>query len=146
MKPLYWWIVCFLLLNFYFHSFPTIPYSFPLFLSLSMSLSCLPLPLLLLIAGCWWRAIRMTAGTVVITGGILATVILLLIIAVLCYCRLQVRPQLESASVTLIVLSHKVFRAVGKGHPWVQQFVFQFVTHSHKWWHDLSFNQMFTSG
>lgn len=36
----------------------------------------------------------MTAGTVVITGGILATVILLLIIAVLCYCRLQVRPEL----------------------------------------------------
>lgn len=34
----------------------------------------------------------MTAGTVVITGGILATVILLLIIAVLCYCRLQVSP------------------------------------------------------
>lgn len=34
----------------------------------------------------------MTAGTVVITGGILATVILLCIIAVLCYCRLQVRP------------------------------------------------------
>lgn len=33
----------------------------------------------------------MTAGTVVITGGILASVILLLIIAVLCYCRLQVR-------------------------------------------------------
>lgn len=32
----------------------------------------------------------MTAGTVVITGGILASVILLLIIAVLCYCRLQV--------------------------------------------------------
>ncbi|CAG00745.1 unnamed protein product [Tetraodon nigroviridis] len=32
----------------------------------------------------------MTAGTVVITGGILATVILLCIIAVLCYCRLQV--------------------------------------------------------
>ena len=32
----------------------------------------------------------MTAGTVVITGGILATVILLVIIAVLCYCRLQV--------------------------------------------------------
>ncbi|XP_002660900.1 protein FAM163A [Danio rerio] len=31
----------------------------------------------------------MTAGTVVITGGILATVILLCIIAVLCYCRLQ---------------------------------------------------------
>ncbi|KAM4629311.1 protein FAM163A [Polymixia lowei] len=31
----------------------------------------------------------MTAGTVVITGGILATVILLFIIAVLCYCRLQ---------------------------------------------------------
>ncbi|XP_024276792.1 protein FAM163A-like [Oncorhynchus tshawytscha] len=31
----------------------------------------------------------MTAGTVVITGGILATVILLVIIAVLCYCRLQ---------------------------------------------------------
>ncbi|XP_056271263.1 LOW QUALITY PROTEIN: protein FAM163A [Pseudoliparis swirei] len=31
----------------------------------------------------------MTAGTVVITGGILATVILLGIIAVLCYCRLQ---------------------------------------------------------
>lgn len=34
----------------------------------------------------------MTAGTVVITGGILATIILLCIIAVLCYCRLQVRP------------------------------------------------------
>lgn len=34
----------------------------------------------------------MTAGTVVITGGILATVILLCIIAVLCYCRLQVFP------------------------------------------------------
>nr|XP_033771169.1 protein FAM163A [Geotrypetes seraphini]XP_033771170.1 protein FAM163A [Geotrypetes seraphini]XP_033771171.1 protein FAM163A [Geotrypetes seraphini]XP_033771172.1 protein FAM163A [Geotrypetes seraphini] len=31
----------------------------------------------------------MTAGAVVITGGILATVILLCIIAVLCYCRLQ---------------------------------------------------------
>ncbi|XP_066504027.1 protein FAM163A [Hoplias malabaricus] len=31
----------------------------------------------------------MTAGTVVITGGILATVILLCIIVVLCYCRLQ---------------------------------------------------------
>lgn len=35
----------------------------------------------------------MTAGTVVITGGILATVILLCIIAVLCYCRLQVPPK-----------------------------------------------------
>lgn len=35
----------------------------------------------------------MTAGTVVITGGILATVILLCIIAVLCYCRLQVLPK-----------------------------------------------------
>lgn len=35
----------------------------------------------------------MTAGTVVITGGILATVILLCIIAVLCYCRLQVLPR-----------------------------------------------------
>ncbi|KAM6973574.1 protein FAM163A isoform 1-T2 [Aplochiton taeniatus] len=31
----------------------------------------------------------MSAGTVVITGGILAAVILLLIVAVLCYCRLQ---------------------------------------------------------
>ncbi|XP_062324752.1 protein FAM163A-like [Osmerus eperlanus] len=31
----------------------------------------------------------MTAGTVVITGGILAAVILLCIVAVLCYCRLQ---------------------------------------------------------
>ncbi|XP_007898362.1 protein FAM163B [Callorhinchus milii] len=31
----------------------------------------------------------MTAGTVVITGGILAAAILLCIIAVLCYCRLQ---------------------------------------------------------
>ncbi len=40
--------------------------------------------------GCWWRAFRMTAGTVVITGGILATIILLCIIAILCYCRLQV--------------------------------------------------------
>lgn len=37
-----------------------------------------------------WRSGRMTAGTVVITGGILATVILLCIIVVLCYCRLQV--------------------------------------------------------
>lgn len=36
----------------------------------------------------------MTAGTVVITGGILATVILLCIIAVLCYCRLQVLREL----------------------------------------------------
>lgn len=59
--------------------------------------------LLLLFAGCWWRAIRMTAGTVVITGGILATVILLLIIAVLCYCRLQVRSQLCSGSALFIV-------------------------------------------
>ncbi|XP_067825611.1 protein FAM163B-like [Heptranchias perlo] len=31
----------------------------------------------------------MTAGTVVITGGILATIILLCIIIVVCYCRLQ---------------------------------------------------------
>ncbi|KTG02279.1 hypothetical protein cypCar_00016314 [Cyprinus carpio] len=31
----------------------------------------------------------MTAGTVVITGGILATIILLTIVTVLCYCRLQ---------------------------------------------------------
>ncbi|XP_067867936.1 protein FAM163B [Heterodontus francisci] len=31
----------------------------------------------------------MTAGTVVITGGILATIILLCIIIILCYCRLQ---------------------------------------------------------
>lgn len=37
-----------------------------------------------------WGIGRMTAGTVVITGGILAAVILLSIIAVLCYCRLQV--------------------------------------------------------
>lgn len=50
----------------------------------------------------------MTAGTVVITGGILATVILLLIIAVLCYCRLQVRPQLLSDSVIFPVFSQKV--------------------------------------
>lgn len=50
----------------------------------------------------------MTAGTVVITGGILATVILLLIIAVLCYCRLQVRPRLLSASVALVAFSLKV--------------------------------------
>ena len=40
----------------------------------------------------------MTAGTVVITGGILATVILLCIIAVLCYCRLQVCPQRPPAN------------------------------------------------
>lgn len=33
----------------------------------------------------------MSAGTVVIAGGILATVILLTIVAVLCLCRLQVR-------------------------------------------------------
>lgn len=45
----------------------------------------------------------MTAGTVVITGGILATVILLLIIAVLCYCRLQVRPL---ATVTSLLPVH----------------------------------------
>lgn len=32
----------------------------------------------------------MSAGTIVITGGILAGVILLCIVAVLCYCRLQV--------------------------------------------------------
>lgn len=38
----------------------------------------------------WWRAGRMSAGTIVITGGILAGVILLCIVAVLCYCRLQV--------------------------------------------------------
>uniref|UniRef100_A0A8C7GJH5 Protein FAM163A n=1 Tax=Oncorhynchus kisutch TaxID=8019 RepID=A0A8C7GJH5_ONCKI len=31
----------------------------------------------------------MSAGTVVISGGLLATVILLCIVAVLCYCRLQ---------------------------------------------------------
>ncbi|XP_028293010.1 protein FAM163A-like [Gouania willdenowi] len=31
----------------------------------------------------------MSAGTIVITGGILAAVILLVIVAVLCYCRLQ---------------------------------------------------------
>lgn len=37
----------------------------------------------------------MTAGTVVITGGILATVILLCIIVVLCYCRLQVNFKLH---------------------------------------------------
>lgn len=42
-------------------------------------------------AGCWWRGFRMSAGTVVIAGGILATVILLTIIAVLCLCRLQVQ-------------------------------------------------------
>lgn len=33
----------------------------------------------------------MSAGTIVISGGILAGVILLCIVAVLCYCRLQVR-------------------------------------------------------
>lgn len=32
----------------------------------------------------------MSAGTIVIAGGILAAVILLCIVAVLCYCRLQV--------------------------------------------------------
>lgn len=42
-------------------------------------------------AGCWWRGFRMSAGTVVIAGGVLATVILLTIVAVLCLCRLQVR-------------------------------------------------------
>lgn len=47
-------------------------------------------PLLFLPAGCWWRGFRMSAGTVVIAGGILATVILLTIVAVLCLCRLQV--------------------------------------------------------
>lgn len=46
--------------------------------------------LLFLSAGCWWRRFRMSAGTVVIAGGILATVILLTIVAVLCLCRLQV--------------------------------------------------------
>lgn len=57
----------------------------------------------------------MTAGTVVITGGILATVILLLIIAVLCYCRLQVRPQLLSTSVTFTVFPLNVCRVVRNG-------------------------------
>lgn len=47
----------------------------------------------------------MTAGTVVITGGILATVILLCIIAVLCYCRLQVRLWLCVCVRVCIVLS-----------------------------------------
>lgn len=49
----------------------------------------------------------MTAGTVVITGGILATVILLCIIAVLCYCRLQVR--LSLAAVLFMCLLFSVF-------------------------------------
>lgn len=49
----------------------------------------------------------MTAGTVVITGGILATVILLCIIAVLCYCRLQVR--LSLAAVLFLCLLFSVF-------------------------------------
>lgn len=48
----------------------------------------------------------MTAGTVVITGGILATVILLCIIAVLCYCRLQVR--LSLAAILLLCLFFSV--------------------------------------
>lgn len=45
----------------------------------------------------------MSAGTIVITGGILAGVILLCIVAVLCYCRLQV-----SKSCTQICLSHSL--------------------------------------
>lgn len=47
----------------------------------------------------------MTAGTVVITGGILATVILLCIIAVLCYCRLQVLGSNNVGSTDQFVLS-----------------------------------------
>lgn len=62
----------------------------------------------------------MTAGTVVITGGILATVILLLIIAVLCYCRLQVRPQLLSVSVAFCEFPLNDCRASRKG---LQHFV-----------------------
>lgn len=38
----------------------------------------------------------MSAGTIVIAGGILAGVILLCIIAVLCYCRLQVQTRIET--------------------------------------------------
>jgi len=52
----------------------------------------------------------MTAGTVVITGGILATVILLLIIAVLCYCRLQVRLRhVLICETVLMTLSHEKY-------------------------------------
>lgn len=53
---------------------------------------CCPSPLCASLCRVGWGVGRMTAGTVVITGGILATVILLCIIAVLCYCRLQVSP------------------------------------------------------
>lgn len=38
----------------------------------------------------------MSAGTIVIAGGILAGVILLCIVAVLCYCRLQVRTLIQA--------------------------------------------------
>lgn len=54
----------------------------------------------------------MSAGTIVIAGGILAGVILLCIVAVLCYCRLQVSLchwvcQLKAGSVLEYELSSK---------------------------------------
>lgn len=60
--------------------------SLSLNLNLSLRLSSLPVSPWRV----WWRAGRMSAGTIVISGGILAGVILLCIVAVLCYCRLQV--------------------------------------------------------
>ncbi|XP_029492742.1 protein FAM163B [Oncorhynchus nerka] len=53
----------------------------------------------------------MSAGTVVICGGILATVILLTIVAVLCYCRLQYycckreEPEMEEEQPDLTIMS-----------------------------------------
>lgn len=50
----------------------------------------------------------MSAGTVVIAGGVLATVILLTIVAVLCLCRLQVRLTCHQGDVQPILLESNV--------------------------------------
>lgn len=47
----------------------------------------------------------MTAGTVVITGGLIAAVILLTIVTVLCYCRLQVK---KNSLRPLLILSRTI--------------------------------------
>lgn len=78
---------------FHFHIFTDVPCLTMVLVTVST--------LLLLLPRVWWRSGRMTAGTVVITGGILATVILLCIIVVLCYCRLQV-------SYTLHLFTHSL--------------------------------------
>lgn len=54
----------------------------------------------------------MSAGTIVITGGILAGVILLCIVAVLCYCRLQVPSITCACTACFVEKSIKVFMAL----------------------------------